>query len=432
MNWHNFCSALDFHLHIYSERLNYKCEDEKITYTINNQDYTYTEIDFNTLKNHAEQFSYQPYSIVTDYYQESIVDSPDLDSRRRLPLRFEDNLISNPLIDTENQVTYSFKCISEDLIYHILSSYENERPNIRNSRIAYSMFEHRCESLEDKSIFSILRIILRLPLSICIESPTPIPHEKLLTFTKSHLFNLAYNLDIVFKPITEPDILFPKRVLHNTRRVKNIEELMPPKLSYKNELTDQYYMALSSSDPFVKFIGFYHIFEYFYESIYNDNILDSIKHTLQSPGFSSKRKKDIIKLIEIIKKKTRQNKEEFQGSELEALELTIEKFIDFTEFVQDLSSYDANIIDYYSSHEISFSKGDSVNLHDITNEKLPKKLAARIYKTRNALVHNKSNDNRLSERGIYKPFKDNDELSKEIPLMRFLSETIIINSALSL
>ena len=68
-------------------------------------------------------------------------------------------------------------------------------------------------------------------------------------------------------------------------------------------------------------------------------------------------------------------------------------------------------------------------MRDLSNDKLPKKLAARIYKTRNALVHNKSNETRLSERGLYKPFKDKEELSKEIPLMRFLAESIIVNSS---
>lgn len=52
-----------------------------------------------------------------------------------------------------------------------------------------------------------------------------------------------------------------------------------------------------------------------------------------------------------------------------------------------------------------------------------------IYKTRNALVHHKSNTARLKERGIYHPFKDEAELSNEIPLMRFVAEAIIIKTA---
>ncbi|MCM1223475.1 MAG: hypothetical protein NC548_54400, partial [Lachnospiraceae bacterium] len=333
------------------------------------------------------------------------------------------------LVDSENEITYSFKEASDELIYHILATYENVRISLK---MPYSMFESRCANLENKTIFNILRLIIRLPYAILIQCNNRISKDKLLSFTKSYLFNLAYNLDLVLKPIVSPDVLFPKRTFQSIRRVHNVDELMPPKLLYTNELTEQYYMALASSDPFVKFIGFYHILEYFFEDVYNEDLLKSIQNILQHPGFSSKRKKDIIKLIDTIKKKNHQNKEDFQGSELEALELTIRKYTNLTELIQDLSTYNPDIIDYYCNHEITFSKGDSVNLHDLSNDKLPKKLAARIYKTRNALVHNKSNEARLSERGLYKPFKDNEELSKEIPLMRFLAESIIVNSAESL
>ncbi|MGL6217739.1 MAG: hypothetical protein ACRC36_06860, partial [Lacrimispora sphenoides] len=74
-------------------------------------------------------------------------------------------------------------------------------------------------------------------------------------------------------------------------------------------------------------------------------------------------------------------------------------------------------------------KGDTIDLKEFTNDKLPKKLAARIYKTRNSLVHSKSNNMSSKDRGIYRPFINSNELSKEIPLMRMLAEYIIINSA---
>lgn len=94
-----------------------------------------------------------------------------------------------------------------------------------------------------------------------------------------------------------------------------------------------------------------------------------------------------------------------------------------------MTEFSNSIVDYYKSAEVSFSKGDTVDLRDASNEKVYKKLAARIYKTRNALVHSKSNESRLSERGVYNPFANSQELSMEISLMRYISEVIIINSA---
>ena len=163
--------------------------------------------------------------------------------------------------------------------------------------------------------------------------------------------------------------------------------------------------------------------------MYNEDIFKRVQHIIQHPGFSAKRTKDIVKIVDLIKKKNRQNKEEFQGSELEALELTLKKFVDISELLNDLTEFSDSIIDYYKLTEVSFSKGDTVDLRDISNEKLYKKLAARIYKTRNALVHSKSNESRLNERGVYNPFANSQELTMEIPLMRYISEAIIINSA---
>lgn len=429
MDWNDFCTKIDSSNRLFRDKLQYTYDAEKITYKINEKEYIYTKNEFENLKNKTAQAFYQPCSLITNYQYECLVDIPETDFRRGFSTSFEDKLMSTSIIDTENEITYSFKEASDELIYHILTTYENGRISLK---MPYSMFENRCANLENKSFFNILRLIMRLPFAIFVQCNKPMSKEKILSFTKSHLFNLAYNLDLVLKPITSPDVLFPKRTFQNVRRVHNIDELMPPKLSYANELTEQYYMSLTSSDPFVKFIGFYHILEYFFEDVYNEDLLKNIQDILQHPRFSSKRKKDIIKLIDIIKKKNHQNKEDFQGSELEALKLTIKKYVNLAELIQDLSTYDSSVIDYYCNHEITFSKGDSVNLHDLSNDKLPKKLAARIYKTRNALVHNKSNEARLSERGLYKPFKDKEELSKEIPLMRFLAESIIVNSSESL
>lgn len=64
-----------------------------------------------------------------------------------------------------------------------------------------------------------------------------------------------------------------------------------------------------------------------------------------------------LKIVDLIKKKTRQNKEEFQGSELEALELTLKKFVDIQELIKDLTEFNNSIVDYYRTSEVSFSKG---------------------------------------------------------------------------
>lgn len=430
MDWVEFCQKISEILRPWKRKLLFDYDDNKIIYTIADQEYQYTIEDYNQLKQNAEHYDFKPYSLCDRNTYESIVDLPDIDSRRHFSMGFEDKLSELIVKDEDANISYSFREVSKELIWYIVKDYDINRKVFM--RFPSSVFDRRCDTLPEKDLFSLIKIIVRLPYVVYIESTSSQSTEQLQRYAKSFLFNIAYNFDFVFKAVTEIDDLFPQRTFLNRRRIHNVAELMAPQLSYKEELVEQYYMALASEDPFVKFIGFYHIMEHFYEEVYNEDIFKSVQYIIQHPGFSSKRTKDIVKIVDLIKKKTRQSKEEFQGSELEALELTLKKFVDISELINDLTEFNSSIVDYYKISEVSFSKGDTIDLRDISNEKLYKKLSARIYKTRNALVHSKSNEGRSNERGIYKPFDNSQELLMEIPLMRYISEAIIINSASTL
>ena len=106
---------------------------------------------------------------------------------------------------------------------------------------------------------------------------------------------------------------------------------------------------------------------------------------------------------------------------MEALELVLRKYIDISELLNNIPDMS---IDYYKTYEVPFSKGDIVDFDDISNPKLYKKMAARIYKTRNSIIHSKS-----GEKAVYSPFKDDEALEKEIPLLRYVAEEIIIKTS---
>mgnify|MGYP006935425827 CR=1 FL=1 len=430
MEWTEFCGKVSRLFEPWKTKLQFDYDNQKIMYIIAKQKYEYTLDEYNELKQKAECYDFQRYSICNGNIYESIVDIPDIDSRGHFSSLLVDRLTEFTLKDDEKDIEYSFCDISEELIWYVIKDFDVKRRFF--SRFPMSFFERKCESLKDKDIFSLIKMLIRLPAVVHIETSIPKSREKLQKFANSYLFNIAYNFDSVFKAVTDIEDLFPQRSILTRRRHHKISDLMPPQLLYQEQLVEQYYMALTSEDPFVKFIGFYHIMEYFYEEVYNEDILKSVQHIIQHPGFSAKRTKDIAKIVDLIKKKNRLNKQEFQGSELEALELTLKKFVNLSELVNDLTEFNDSIVEYYRLTEISFSKGDAIDLRDVSNEKLYKKLAARIYKTRNSLVHSKSNESRLSERGVYNPFTNNKELAKEIPLMRYISEAIIINSSSSL
>ncbi len=92
---------------------------------------------------------------------------------------------------------------------------------------------------------------------------------------------------------------------------------------------------------------------------------------------------------------------------------------------EKIEIYNDELVQYYQDNIVSFSGGEKVDLSAIDQEEAYKLLSKRIYKTRNSLVHSKE-----SEKKKYVPFNDDRILIKEIPLMRFIAESIIISDSI--
>jgi hypothetical protein len=73
---------------------------------------------------------------------------------------------------------------------------------------------------------------------------------------------------------------------------------------------------------------------------------------------------------------------------------------------------------------VEFSGGNEVDIQDADEEGVFKLLTRRIYSTRNALVHSKDSD-----KSKYTPFKDDRILVKEVPLMRFIAEMVVLKES---
>lgn len=106
---------------------------------------------------------------------------------------------------------------------------------------------------------------------------------------------------------------------------------------------------------------------------------------------------------------------------MEALRLSLTRFVDTAQLLTRLEEYDATLVDYYATTEVPFSKGSAVALRGGEHERILRELTRRIYATRNALVHSKDGD-----KVRYTPFKDERALVMEVPLMRFISEMVIL------
>lgn len=419
MEWDEFIDKAKFILRRFNKEFNIDYSEDSISYIVGEKSFEFSKSDYNNISNDAMKSDLSQFTVSNNNSYEVIIYQTNKMIRRLLPYKFEERIISTNIKDSMNNIEYKFQEISDVMVWNIIKEIDLE-----SLKRTFMIFPPRLREDEGENFFNLLRVCFRNPYSLIVSYNKDIDKNKLNDYINSFLFNFCYNYGYSFRIMNSLDELLNIRYRNKNSSYKS-EELDAPRLLYKQDLTEQYHMAVSSEDPFVQFIGFYHIMEYFYEEIYKEGLVNNVKEILLDPGFSTKRKKDIMKLVDLINKKIT---ESTVGSELEALELTLRKYIDIEKIIEKLNEIDKDIIEYYKNNKVNFSNGDAIDL--IGDKKhIFKKLANRVYKTRNSLVHSKSNEVRLNERGIYKPFKDSKALLKEIPLLKVISEEIIIKSA---
>lgn len=419
MEWDEFIDKVKFILRRFNKEFNIDYSEDSISYIVGEKSFEFSKSDYNNISNDAMKSDLSQFTVSNNNSYEVIIYQTNKMIRRLLPYKFEERIISTNIKDSMNNIEYKFQEISDVMVWNIIKEIDLE-----SLKRTFMIFPPRLREDEGENFFNLLRVCFRNPYSLIVSYNKDIDKNKLNDYINSFLFNFCYNYGYSFRIMNSLDELLNIRYRNKNSSYKS-EELDAPRLLYKQDLTEQYHMAVSSEDPFVQFIGFYHIMEYFYEEIYKEGVVNNVKEILLDPGFSTKRKKDIMKLVDLINKK---RTESTVGSELEALELTLRKYIDIEKIIEKLNEIDKDIIEYYRNNKVNFSNGDAIDL--IGDKKhIFKKLANRVYKTRNSLVHSKSNEVRSNERGIYKPFKDSKALLKEIPLLKVISEEIIIKSA---
>lgn len=338
--------------------------------------------------------------------------------------------VESPKKDEINEIEYSFGNLSELYILFILNQLK-DTPRKDYKYGFRSSSTLRFSDLSNKDTIDFFTFIPKLlppVFSLVITSK----HSKKLSSFKdlfySYIFTLSYNINVPLKPIQ-----ITEKVIRSIRfkRVgsNKIDDIDIPKLKYNNDLILYYQKGISLESIDNQFLSFYHIIEHFFDDIFEEEIIQSIKQEVTKPSFSGKRKTDIKKLIKIIKNKMLLSNEDFQAkNEGDALLLTLKKFIPDTNHIkEEIEKFDSTLIDYYKNNSVSFSQGSKVDFTSNDTNKVFKTLTNRIYKTRNAVVHSKDSDYLK-----YRPYKNDKELSKEITLVRVIAETIIIKSATDL
>lgn len=329
--------------------------------------------------------------------------------------------------DSVNKIKYELSSSSDTYLIQLINQLLPISNNAGSSRpIFFHRLRHRYYNDSEKKsadLFDVLKQIIPKFQTLKLTSENSKTKSEFETLCYSFLFNLSYNTDLSLLPSSIVEDLTRSIRIGRIRRAK-IEEVDIPKRKYENDLILYYQKGISSESVDLQYLSFYHILEHFFERIYNDELIKSIKTELTKPSFSYKRNKDVSELIKVIQDKLKYKNEEFQINEPEALRLVLDRFVpELKEIKDQIESYDSTLLIYYKSSEVEFSKGNKVNFEEARESTL-KNLRERIYKTRNAIVHSKE-----TNREKYLPFKHDKVLQKEMILMRIIAEKIIIESS---
>lgn len=327
--------------------------------------------------------------------------------------------------DEVNKIKYTHGAVSEDLAFWLLYNGDIEilTALIKRSRLAFYISLRDVFQDGDNSLLDLIsKCVLRRCNSLVIESKNNMNLNKAQSYMYAYVYTYMFNRQTSIYPCFDIESLFPQR-----RMLRGNGDFDHPKKTYNQELIAYYNEAISSTALSHKYLSFYHILEYFYENIFMEDQISIARKTITDVGFSHKRKKDIVKLINNIHSKAIDK--DVAINEKVALSLLIHKHIP-----QDLLK--ERLIDRYGQdflevlkRKVEFSDGNIINFSEKDEKQYIDSITNRIYKTRNAIVHSKESFKDNKKNNKYRPVKDDNELLSEIALIQVIAEIIINDDA---
>ena len=329
MDWKNFCDnlneVLDLERYKNSKNIRFEINDEYILieYSETNEktlSYMYTKEQF--VMEYKNNNNNKGIVVVNENYYEV----PIAMKSKYVPMTIMLERISGKkYVDEENGLLYEIDKPSEQFFFKIVENkIKMNFPMIPRRILCREMEVENNECKKEHKIFDLLKVLYRECVTLRITSNEIRSEENFEKLADAFIFNLNYNTDIGIRQTYDFENLHDRRI-NNRFRSENINEISTPKRIYRKELVEQYNMAIIADDPFIQYLCYYHILEHFYESVYKDELIRIVKEQLTFPSFSIKKEKEIMALINIIENKTKKGKEDFDGNELESLELVIKK-----------------------------------------------------------------------------------------------------------
>jgi hypothetical protein len=233
--------------------------------------------------------------------------------------------------------------------------------------------------------------------------------NKLRHIAEAALFHLAYGTGSGFNLSRSWERTFYRL---NQRRERDIQF---PKRTYDSDLVSYYQLALSSDSLMLGYIALYKILENFFSSAADKSLHARLVEKLVQPEFSHTKPSQLRELAALVRKHDQ------RMDEPRMLSTVIEQYFPPDEIIDWIKVHESRSGQYYTSPQTVF--GETIAL-DVNPDKISSSLAKRIYHVRNALVHSKEGD--LPR---FVPFSGQEAvLSKEIPIVLFLAEQLILKT----
>lgn len=296
-------------------------------------------------------------------------------------------------------------------------------------KLDHNNVNKRIESYERRKLISERRLrrlknfenflsegIFRNVWTLKVRSKNDLELEEFENLSNSFLFYLNYNDLPVFK-------IYPR--LFESLKSDYYSEFNFK--HYKKELVYYYHRGLKTDDPTLSFLSFYHVIEFYCKKFADHYSVEDVRKFLNDPNFSAEDEKKIIKLINNIQRAQKRLNDKIR------IQLVIEAYLDEKDILDLLNNYHTNDINHFkqldkndksikTNFEVLINKYPLINKNE---DLMMENLVGRVYAIRNALVHSKE-----GEEYAFVPFSgDEYALKKEIPLMRFLAEQIIIKTS---
>lgn len=187
-------------------------------------------------------------------------------------------------------------------------------------------------------------------------------------------------------------------------------------IRYDGNVTRFYQRAVSADDAYTSFISFYHILEYFFISVSDAKLYNRLERIVNDPAFSARRKQ-LDRIITSVDEHSR------ESDETEMLKGVISEFVDEDDLLDFLEKYEVHLEGKLYTDKTSCF-GYDLEKMTFKSGHIFGPVAKRIKTIRNALVHS---SDRYERKERYVPGEEASRmLTRELPLLRFLAEKVII------